>query len=110
MDWVASVEFKPTGCWLQAVHMAEKALTDSEASEGDVICAPRLLEVILQNCRGRVDQCVPHFISLALARWPPSPSSRSNLHPRAPSCACTSTQHTADSPHELHSNLPTSSA
>ena len=53
--------------------MAEKALTDSEASEGDVICAPRLLEVILQNCRGRVDQCVPHFISLALARCPPPP-------------------------------------
>ena len=67
------MEFVPTGGWLQAVHMAEKALTDSEASEGDVICAPRLLEVILQNCRGRVDQCVPHFISLALARLAPAP-------------------------------------
>lgn len=48
--------------------MAEKALTDSDASEGDVICAPKLLEIILQNCRGRVDACVPHFINLALSR------------------------------------------
>lgn len=53
---------------LQAVHMSQKALTDTDASEGDVICAPKLLEVILQNCKGRVDECVPHFISLALGR------------------------------------------
>ena len=53
---------------LQAVHMSQKAMTDLDASEGDVICAPKLLEVILQNCRGRVDQLVPHFISLALGR------------------------------------------
>lgn len=48
--------------------MSQKALTDADTSEGDVICAPKLLEVILQNCRGRVDECVPHFISLALGR------------------------------------------
>lgn len=53
---------------LQAVHISQKALSDPEASEGDVICAPKLLEVILQNCRGRVDQCVGHFINLALNR------------------------------------------
>ena len=48
--------------------MSQKALTDEEGSEGDVLCAPKLLEVILQNCRGRVDQCIPLFISLALSR------------------------------------------
>ena len=48
--------------------MAEKALTDEEASEGDVVSAPKLLEIILQNCRGRVDHCVGPFITLALAR------------------------------------------
>ena len=39
---------------LQAIHMSQKALSDSDASEGDVICAPKLLEIILQNCRGQV--------------------------------------------------------
>lgn len=48
--------------------MAEKALTDKEASEGDVICAPKLLGIILQNCRGRVDHCVAHFVTLVLNR------------------------------------------
>jgi len=48
--------------------MSQKALSDSDASEGDVICAPKLLEIILQNCRGQVDQCVGPFISLALTR------------------------------------------
>ena len=63
---------------LQAIHMSQKALTDDEASEGDVLCAPKLLEVILQNCRGRVDQCVPLFINLALSR-----SSLTALTPQA---------------------------
>ena len=53
---------------MQAIHMSQKAMSDEDASEGDVLCAPKLLEVILQNCRGRVDECIPLFINLALTR------------------------------------------
>lgn len=60
----------------QAVQMAEKSIQDPEASEGDVVCAPKLLEIMLQACRGRIDQYVPHFISLATKRCAPFESLR----------------------------------
>ena len=49
-------------------QMAEKALTDENLEEEDVCCAAKLLEIILQNCRGRVDECVPGYLALALRR------------------------------------------
>jgi hypothetical protein len=36
--------------------------------ENDVTCAAKLMEVILQNCRGRVDACVPAYLALVLHR------------------------------------------
>lgn len=48
--------------------MAEKALTDTETNDGDLLCAPKLLGIIMLNCRGRVDHCIPHFVGLALSR------------------------------------------
>ena len=41
---------------LQASEMASKALQSEEMGEDEMQPAPKLLEVILQNCRGRVDQ------------------------------------------------------
>ena len=40
----------------RTVQMAEKALTDDNLEDSDVVCAAKLLEIVLQNCRGRVDQ------------------------------------------------------
>ena len=53
---------------VQANQMVEKALMDPDAAEGDVSVAPRLLEVIMQRCRGRVDACIPLYLHLALQR------------------------------------------
>lgn len=50
--------------------MAEKALTDDNLEEEDVCCAAKLLEIILQNCRGRIDACVPGYLALVLRRLP----------------------------------------
>ena len=40
----------------QASEMASKALQSEDMGEDEMQPAPKLLEVILQNCRGRVDQ------------------------------------------------------
>jgi len=53
-----------------ANQMAEKALTDDNLEEEDVCCAAKLLEIILQNCRGRIDACVPGYLALVLRRLP----------------------------------------
>ena len=51
-------------CWLQANEMARRVLADTETSEGDLAPAPKLLEIILQNCRGRVDHCVAPYLQV----------------------------------------------
>lgn len=42
--------------------MASKALQSEELGEEEMQPAPKLLEVILQNCRGRVDECLPLYL------------------------------------------------
>ena len=39
-------------------QMLEVVLTGDGYPEDQVTCAPHLMGVILQNCRGRVDHCV----------------------------------------------------
>lgn len=60
------VPFKLFDHVLQANQIAETALTNADLSEGDIGSAPRLLEIIMQNCRGRVDHCIGSYIALAL--------------------------------------------
>jgi hypothetical protein len=48
--------------------MVETALTNADLNETDISSAPRLLEIIMQNCRGRVDHCIGNYIALALNR------------------------------------------
>ena len=52
----------------QATAMAEAALRNGDLAEAEVECAPKVLELVLQACRGRVDHCVGHYIALALDR------------------------------------------
>ena len=52
------------------VQMAEKALTDENLEEEDACCAAKLLEIVLQNCRGRVDGCLAGYLALVLRRLP----------------------------------------
>ena len=52
----------------QANGLVQKALLDKDASDTDVDCAPRLLDVILQCCKGRVDTCLPSYIELCHQR------------------------------------------
>ncbi|EIE23737.1 ARM repeat-containing protein [Coccomyxa subellipsoidea C-169] len=57
--------------YLQQVnHLVETALTNADLNESDIGSAPRLLEIIMQNCRGRVDGCIGHYIALALNKLP----------------------------------------
>lgn len=42
--------------------MASKAMQSEELGEDEMQPAPKLLEVILQNCRGRVDECLPLYM------------------------------------------------
>ena len=46
----------------------ETALTNADLNENDIGSAPRLMEIIIQNCRGRVDHCIAQYIALALNR------------------------------------------
>ena len=57
-----------TECIWQATAMAEVALRNGDLAEAEVECAPKVLELVLQACRGRVDRCVGHYIALALDR------------------------------------------
>ena len=49
--------------------MAEAALRNGDLAEAEVECGPKVLELVLQACRGRVDHCVGHYIALALDRY-----------------------------------------
>ena len=54
--------------------MIEHVLADEGLDEDDVRPAPKLMEVVLQNCRGRVDGCVAPYLTLALRRMDASGS------------------------------------
>lgn len=46
----------------------ERVLTGDGYPEDQVVCAPRLMGVILQHLKGRVDHCVGPYLSLVLRR------------------------------------------
>ena len=53
---------------MQASDMARKALESEDLGEDEMQPAPKLLEVILQNCRGRVDQYLPLYMQASLTQ------------------------------------------
>lgn len=46
--------------------MACKVLQSEDLGEDEIQPAPKLLEVILQNCRGRVDEYLPLYMQASL--------------------------------------------
>ncbi|KAL4855989.1 Importin beta-like SAD2 [Chlorella vulgaris] len=57
-------------------RMLEQVLGGDGYPEEQVVCAPRLMGVILQHCRGRVDPCVGPYLSLVLRRLAPGVESQ----------------------------------
>ena len=53
---------------LALFNMAKKVLTNNEVTEEAECNAAKLLEVIILQCRGRVNECIPTFVELALGR------------------------------------------
>ncbi|KAK9813831.1 hypothetical protein WJX73_000701 [Symbiochloris irregularis] len=51
----------------QASKMVEDAL-EGDMQEGDLCVAPRLLDIIMQRCRGRIDAYIPLYLRLVLPR------------------------------------------
>ncbi len=56
--------------------LVEKALVDADLAEADIGSAPRLMEIVMQSCRGRVDACIGTYIALALGRCAASPPAK----------------------------------
>ncbi|CAI5517143.1 unnamed protein product, partial [Closterium sp. Naga37s-1] len=54
----------PDSLW----KLLSKLLSDDDISDRDVVPAPKLMEVVLLNCRGRVDAWLPLYLQLALTR------------------------------------------
>lgn len=50
------------------LDMAAKVLGGDQVMEGEMVPACKLLEIVLQNCRGRVDGQVGPYLDLALGR------------------------------------------
>jgi len=50
------------------LRLASLLLLNKEMPEAECIPAPKLLECVLQNCRGRVDDCVAPYLAVALER------------------------------------------
>lgn len=54
--------------YLLALFNMCKAILTGDAGEDAECHAAKLLEVILLQCKGRVDQCIPSFVELVLSR------------------------------------------
>lgn len=54
--------------YLLALFNMCKAILTGDSGEDAECHAAKLLEVILLQCKGRVDQCIPSFVELVLAR------------------------------------------
>lgn len=55
--------------YLMAMFEMSKSILNSSTTTEEAEChAAKLLEVIILQCKGRVDQCIPSFVELALAR------------------------------------------
>lgn len=53
---------------LALFNMSKKVLTANEVTEEAECNAAKLLEVIILQCKGRINECIPIFVELALAR------------------------------------------
>lgn len=53
---------------LALFNMCKKILTSTDVTEEAECNAAKLLEVIILQCRGRVNECIPTFVELALGR------------------------------------------
>jgi importin-7 len=54
--------------YLLALFNMCKSILTGDAGEDSECHAAKLLEVILLQCKGRVDQCIPSFVELVLSR------------------------------------------
>eukprot|EP00897_Mesotaenium_endlicherianum_P004566 jgi/Mesen1/4137/ME000218S03251 len=48
-------------------HLLHKSLNDENLSDREVESAPKLMEVVLHNCRGQVDRWIEPYLRLAVA-------------------------------------------
>lgn len=48
-------------CWWQL-------LADEKLEDSDIESAPKLIEAVLQNCRGRVDQWLEPYLRISIER------------------------------------------
>lgn len=53
---------------LALFNMCKKVLTNTDVTEEAECNAAKLLEVIILQCRGRVNECIPIFVELVLGR------------------------------------------
>lgn len=53
---------------LALFNMCKKVLTSTDVTEESECNAAKLLEVIILQCRGRVNECIPTFVELVLGR------------------------------------------
>jgi len=53
---------------LALFNMCKTVLTSNAVTEESECNASKLLEVIILQCRGRIDECIPSFVELALGR------------------------------------------
>lgn len=59
--WFVGTLSDTTGCHAHPptlLQMLEQVLSDADLPEDQAVCAPRLMGVVLQHCKGRVDHCV----------------------------------------------------
>ena len=48
--------------------MDKKVFADPNFEDGDIEPAPKLIEVVLQNCKGRVDEWVEPYLRISIDR------------------------------------------
>lgn len=53
---------------LALFNMSKKVLTSNDVTEEAECNAAKLLEVMILQCRGRINECIPSFVELALGR------------------------------------------
>lgn len=60
--------FTANSNYLLALYNMCKAILTGDSGEDAECHAAKLLEVILLQCKGQVDQCIPSFVELVLSR------------------------------------------
>ena len=48
--------------------LTKKVFADPNFEDGDIEPAPKLIEAVLQNCKGRVDEWVEPYLRIAIDR------------------------------------------